>query len=224
MQGLQYKVDLIFCIDKTGSMSPVIDMVKEHAIKFYDDMGEVFKKKHKDVDALRIKVIAFGDVDFDKEKWLAESDFYDMPSQKSEFESFVQTIHAEGGGPTPENGLEALTLAINSDWCKDGDKRRHVVVVYTDAPTHTLEHTQSLSSPHYPDGMPSSFDDLSDIWLDEQDSDRYNQRLVLFAPDAYPWSDMYTHWEGVIQMASQAGKGLEEYDYNVILDTIANSC
>ena len=34
MQGLTYHVDLDFCIDATGSMAPVIDQAKEHALHF----------------------------------------------------------------------------------------------------------------------------------------------------------------------------------------------
>ena len=37
-RGLSYAVDIVFCIDVTGSMSPIIDQVKANALRFYDDV------------------------------------------------------------------------------------------------------------------------------------------------------------------------------------------
>ena len=37
-RGLSYAVDIVFCIDVTGSMTPIIDQVKANALRFYDDV------------------------------------------------------------------------------------------------------------------------------------------------------------------------------------------
>ena len=37
-RSLTYAVDLVFCIDVTGSMTPIIDAVKANALRFYDDV------------------------------------------------------------------------------------------------------------------------------------------------------------------------------------------
>jgi hypothetical protein len=34
-RGLKYAVDIVFCIDVTGSMTPIIDQVKNNALRFY---------------------------------------------------------------------------------------------------------------------------------------------------------------------------------------------
>lgn len=61
-----------------------------------------------------------------------------MPEERDRFKNLIMTIEPEGGGDDPEDGLEALAYAIESDWTKGGDKRRHVIVVWTDASTHAI--------------------------------------------------------------------------------------
>ena len=52
---------------------------------------------------------------------------------------FVNGLIAEGGGDAPESGLEAVALAMNSPWTTAGDRRRQVIVVWTDQPAHPLD-------------------------------------------------------------------------------------
>ena len=49
------------------------------------------------------------------------------------------------------------------------------------------------------------------------------KRLLIYAPDAYPWNDVQAVWEGVAHVVSRAGEGLSEMDYNDVLEVIANS-
>ncbi|HBJ76856.1 MAG TPA: VWA domain-containing protein, partial [Porphyromonadaceae bacterium] len=48
-------------------------------------------------------------------------------------------------------------------------------------------------------------------------------RLILFAPDAKPWSEIGLSWSNTIHHAAKAGEGLKEIDYRTILDCIVNS-
>jgi len=57
---LSYAVDIVFCIDVTGSMTPVIDAVKANALRFYDDVQTNLTAKGKNVDELRVRVVASG--------------------------------------------------------------------------------------------------------------------------------------------------------------------
>lgn len=217
-QGLSYNVDIVFCIDVTGSMTGVLETVKTNALKFYPDLMDQMEKKGKWVDKLRIKVIAFRDFEADKENALEILDFVDLPEKQEEFRSFVTALKPQGGGPEPENGLEALALAMDSDWNKGGDKQRHVIVVYSDASTHSLEE----KSGYKPDGMPSNFNELTD-WWEQGKMDAKAKRLILFAPDAASWTDIATYWDQVIHYPSTAGGGLSEVDYDTIIKTVANS-
>lgn len=219
-QGLSYNVDLVFCIDVTGSMAPVLETVKTNALKLYPDLMKEMEKKDKWVDTVRIKVIAFRDFEADGKNALEVLDFVDLKDKQEEFRSFVTNLKPIGGGDEPENGLEALAMAMESDWNNSGEKKRHIIVVYSDASTHPLE----KKSEYKPDGMPADFNELTDWWDGQSGKmDGPAKRLILFAPDATAWTDIANYWNQVIHHQSMAGKGLSDVDYKTILAAIVNS-
>lgn len=220
-QGTTYHVDIVFCIDTTASMQPVLDLVKRNAMSFYDDLKRELDAKSKYVDQLRVKIIEFRDFYADGPKAMRESVFYSLPAQRGDFDAFVSVLAPEGGGDIPESGLEALSCAMQSAWSTGGDKRRHVIVVYTDAPAHALD-CGKPKPPTYPAGMPKSLDDLTDMWMGGVMDDNA-KRLLLFAPDEPTWSSGPGTWEQSIHAPSAAGEGLADVDYRTILDTIASS-
>ena len=217
-----YTVDIVLCIDATGSMSSIINSVKAGALRFYDDLTANMQSKDTVIDVMRVRVIAFRDYYDDPNGAMIESPFFTLPQEQDAFKRFVSKIEASGGGDEPENGLEAVSLAIKSDWSKIGDKRRQVIVVWTDASAHPLE---KGDKPHnYPTDIPSNFDELTDIYEANQGYMNKNaKRIVLFAPEAYPWTEMGTNWNQAILYPSKAGDGLSEMDYGSILDLIAHS-
>ena len=58
---MDYKVDIVMCIDITGSMQGCIDTVKGRALQFWPDLQEALKAKSKNVSDVRVKVIGFRD-------------------------------------------------------------------------------------------------------------------------------------------------------------------
>ena len=138
-RGLSYAVDIVFCIDVTGSMTPILDQVKANALRFYDDVQSNLTAKGKNIDELRVRVVAFRDIVADGEAALQESPFFALPTEQGGFSAFVNGLTAEGGGDAPESGLEAVALAMTSPWTTRGDRRRQVVVVWTDQPAHPLD-------------------------------------------------------------------------------------
>ena len=221
-RGLSYAVDIVFCIDVTGSMSPIIDQVKANALRFYDDVQSNLTAKGKNVDQLRVRVIAFRDFVADGAAALAASAFFTLPDERASFSDFVNGLIAEGGGDAPESGLEAVALAIDSPWTTIGDRRRQVIVVWTDQPAQPLD--ASVLSPDLASRVPANFSALTDLWEDEQGPmGSSSKRLILFAPDGPGWSDISGVWENVVHHPSQAGGGLSEVDYGTIIDSIGNS-
>ncbi len=222
VEGLQYAVDLCFCVDVTGSMAPILDQVKTNALKFYDDVQRNLTDKGKNVDALRVRVIAFRDFKADGEAAMVESEFFSLPVDQPKFAEFVNALVPEGGGDAPESGLEAVALAVHSPWTTAGNRRRQVIVVWTDAPAQALD--PALIPPGFADRVPKDFSDLTDLWENTQGAmGASSKRLILFAPDGPGWSDISAVWENVVHHPSQAGGGLSEVDYATILDAIANS-
>lgn len=222
-QGLKYNVDIVMCIDCTGSMGDLLDTVKQNALKFYPDLHERCETKGKEISEIRIRTIAFRDFSCDGSSAIADTGFLNIPDQESDFKNFVNSLCPQGGGPEPESGLEALAMAINSDWTKGGDRRRHVIVVWSDASTHALGCGKENAK--YPSNMPSNYDELTDWWEDEQAGkmNKSSKRLILFAPDASSWSEIGINWTNAIHHPAKAGCGLEDVDYDTILSTIVNS-
>ena len=221
-RGLSYAVDIVFCIDVTGSMDPIIDAVKANALRFYDDVQNNLTAKGKNVDELRVRIVAFRDFAADGEAAMDESPFYRLPDERSAFSDFVNGLIAEGGGDAPESGLEAVALAMNSPWTTRGDRRRQVVVVWTDQPANALD--ASVVPAELRPRVPADFSALTDLWEDTQGPlGASSKRLILFAPDGPGWSDISAVWENVVHHPSQAGGGLSDVDYGTIIDSIGNS-
>src|ERR671920_2359544 len=137
-RGMEYAVDIVFCVDVTGSMTPILDQVKANALRFYGDVQENLTAKGKNIDELRVRIVAFRDIAADGEAALQESPFFELPAEETGFSTFVNGLVAEGGGDAPESGLEAVALAIDSSWTTGGDPRRQVIVVWTDQPAQPL--------------------------------------------------------------------------------------
>lgn len=220
---LQYGVSIRFVMDATGSMTPILDLVKRDLLSFPTRLSSALAAKGKTVGKLLVGVDVYRDVYVDGDDAFASSPFYDMATEQAALQTFVDGIRPINGGDEPENGLEGVGNALNAKWPTDMAKQRHVVVVYTDASAHPLEKGAASSTQrNYPPNMPKSFGELTDRWS-AQSMDRHAKRLILFAPDAYPWTDMATHWENTVHYASRAGEGLSEIDSQTILDAIVNS-
>jgi hypothetical protein len=203
-------------------MSPIIDQVKANALGFYDDVQKNLTEKGKNVSQLRVRVIAFRDFAADGAAALEESPFFTLPTERAGFSEFVNGLIAQGGGDAAESGLEAVALAVNSPWTTTGDRRRQVIVMWTDQPAQVLD--RSVLPPDLSSRVPADFSGLTDLWEDEQGPmGSSSKRLILFAPDGPGWSDISAVWENVVHHPSQAGGGLSEVDYGTIIDSIGNS-
>jgi hypothetical protein len=221
-RGLNYAVDIVFCVDVTGSMTPILDQVKANALRFYSNVQSNLTAKGKTIDELRVRVVAFRDIVADGDAALQESPFFELPAEAAGFSDFVNGLVAEGGGDAPASGLEALALAMTSPWTTRGDRRRQVIVVWTDQPAHALD--ASVLPPPLTGRVPADFSALTDLWEDPQGPlGSSSKRLILFAPDGPGWSDISGVWENVVHHPSKAGGGLSDVDYGTIIDSIGNS-
>jgi hypothetical protein len=53
--------------------------------------------------------------------------------------------------------------------------------------------------------------------------ERSSRRLVLYVPEVSGWNELVESWSQTIHFPSKAGKGLQEFEMNTILDALANS-
>ena len=135
---LTYNVDIVFCIDCTESMDNILNIVKNRALSFYSDVQATMKDKGKEIDQLRVRVVAFRDyMAYDEEKRkkthcnepMLITNFFALPEEAHKLEVSVKSLQPIGGGDDPEDGLEALAYAIRSDWTTKGSKDRHIIVL-----------------------------------------------------------------------------------------------
>lgn len=226
-------VDIVFCIDCTGSMAPIINTVKNLTLNLYDDliktMADTYQRR---VETLRVKVIAFRDYYCDGNKAMQESRFFKLPEDKKEFHDFVASLTAMGGGDEPESALEAMALAMKSDWVKVSDpnreKARNAVVIFTDASAHPLEKAAGGVTEYYPKDMLKSYNELYEAWCGQgvpaYSMNKDAERLVIFAPeDSYPWSDMAEEIDYAAVVPIAAAQGGSELGRDTIIATISGS-
>lgn len=217
---LKYNVDIVFVIDSTGSMGPLVDIVKNNALELHVKLAEAMRKKQKTLNKVRIRLISFKDYVADKYPMLGTK-FFTLPDEEMQMKTALQNIKAEGGGDIPEDALEALAHAIKSEWAGGTDKGRQVIVLYTDTGAHKLGH--GASTPMYSKGMPRDMAELTAWWNDPAKIDQDQKRLVLFAPNEEPWNYISASWGEVVHAQTTAGKGLSEYDMQEIINVLSNS-
>ncbi len=235
-------MDIVFCIDVTQSMQPTIDKVKAFATSLYDELVPyMLEKCHREVKVLRVKVLAYRDFFYDGRYALEESEFFKLPEDNEQFKAYVGNLTAKGGLDDPESSLEALALAMKSDWVKIMDlntqRSRHVIVLFTDDEAHRFEEAAKFKSegkaPHYPADMPTDLNALTMMWqgqgaCDDEGSsfamDKRAKRLIVFAPeDSYPWNEIQDEWESTVVLPMEKGGGGLEVGREVIINTIGNT-
>lgn len=222
--SLKYNVDIAMCIDATGSMGSLLNTVKTNALSFYTDLTNAMAEKGKHIDKLRVRVIAFRDYIADGNNAMFATDFYSLPDEAEEFRNDVNSIQPFGGGDEPEDGLEALAYAMKSKWSDGGNKRRHIIIVWSDDGTHALGY--GAKAANYPKKMAKDFEELTEWWGDSSLPglmDNSAKRLLIYAPEKKYWSTISDSWDNVLHFPSEAGKGLLGLEYQEILNAIANS-
>jgi hypothetical protein len=229
--GPYCKIDIVFCVDVTGSMQPVIESVKSFILKFPDDLINKHLQKGKKVDQIRVRVVAFGDCKTDTNAINASPFYAKLPAeQNSEFNFFVNALRANGSGE-PKSALEALSIAMCSDWVLDGDRQRHIIVLFTDGSAHPLEDRVGEVPAAFASQIPSSIDELTDAWEGGGQGaggfattiGQRARRLVLLAPEIYPWPTIGDSWPNTVFLPSQAADGLAESEYDAILEVLSNA-
>lgn len=219
-------VDVVFCIDGTGSMGPLIENVKKNIKKFKDDLLDGLLSVNTKITSLRTKVIVFRDYGTDDAP-MEISDFFDLTTGADEaaFTSCVNGITAYGGGDEPENGLEALFYAMTSDF-NNKKKDRQVIVLFTD--TDALALKERASSSEYPADM-VDMTGLQTIWsCTGATSQTYKlgsrqKRLVMFAPENTVYDDLSKILDNVMFTAVDPATGLEELNFDDIVKTLIAS-
>ncbi len=217
-------IDVVFCIDGTGSMSPCIEAVKSNARRFRREFVTAMSKMGSEIDSMRVKIIVFRDYECDGNESMQISPFFELPTDEAEFDKYMTGISASGGGDAPENGLEALYYAMKSDFTT-GMKDRQVIALFTDADALPLGARKGCGD--YPADM-ADRNGLIEMWSClKQDKDfklrDVCKRLVMFAPSGTEYEKIKPLLTRSIFEPVNMSKGLGEIDFKEIIDIIAAS-
>ena len=169
---LNCSVDLVFCIDATGSMRQIMDKIKQLAIALPKNLTDAVKKAGKNMRRIRVKVIDFADFKSEGKDAIHESPFYNASNQIvqiiNEFDSIKMVNdlgEGRGGDEIPENALEAIWLAMNSDFTEErpDEDIRQIILVFTDAsPLNFQERARYPGYARY--NFPARVSEMRALW------------------------------------------------------------
>lgn len=125
------RIDIVICLDTTGSMSPIIDAVCDHIAGHL--IGEMKSQLSRNQMPLewRARVIGYGDLDADP--------FYTTSFTSDEHELVKAIRNTTRSGGSTEYTLDALYTASRSPWRSDAPTHR-ILVLFTDEPSHPSLH------------------------------------------------------------------------------------
>lgn len=192
VHGFEYTADIVFCVEATAAMASQLDEVKAQILAFPDALAEKMEECDKQLGSFRVKLVVFRSLGTDGDA-LSETSFFSLPEERAAFSRAVNALEARGGGEAV-SALEAIAVALRSDFA-EGAKRRQVIVPFCTSSVQPLG--AAKASPDYPVGLPDDIVQLASAW--EGDGEPYNPtylpragRLLAFVPATAPWTEMET--------------------------------
>jgi hypothetical protein len=140
------KVNMLFMIDATGSMSRHLTVVKEHM----EGIASRLRKSHQRLN-LSVGVLAYRDCG-------EPMDILDFTSDLAAFRSFFEKVRPYGGGPVGLADIHgALDRATRLSW-NFNDALTRVLFHIGDAPCHGRKYHGAVIDDNLPDGDPSGLE------------------------------------------------------------------
>ncbi len=216
---MDVNIDLVICVEATKAMLDIADDVKQKIKHLIEYIPEYSEEQALVIKKLRVKLILFRDYGCCPEAMI-ESGFVDIIEDKEKIFECIDNIEFKGGYGYC-NALEAIALALKSNWTTEG-KFRHGIIVFSKSQVHSLGLKCGISS--YPVGMPTDLAQLGAWWegTDQTLGSTYQPKsgsLVAFVPNAEPWTFMQA-WNGYWSAFSPAGAGLDDVDIQSAIDLI----
>ncbi len=225
-------LDMALVIDCTGGMAEFLSMLKHRINTLHEEVTAQLREKRYRVNRLRVKVIAFRDFYYDdaasQHPPLQISPFFELPAQNEALTEFVRSLDACGGGDEPESALEALHYAFCSEWDmqRDARKNRQIIVLFTDAPAHSLDDSRRCDAYYhhgaYPEEqMPLWLGELYEEYRCEDRRPARERRLLLIAPkDAYPWREISEEWEMTMLSSVNMDEALSDRNIRALYEML----
>lgn len=210
-----YVIDIVMCIDATGSMQNTLDSVKAGARKFNADLrSELGLEEDSENIKIRVRPIFYRDwTDPESTRLIANPDFIDLDpsekmgvsreSQNRTLEAFIASQRASGGGDYPEGAGACLNESIRSNWFDPESEEAEnffggsrtpkvvpVIVFWTDAPISSLYTSRQYMSPT----TPTNWGTFKQLWRDEDKINQERKIVIQFGPGGQGWGQI-SSWD-----------------------------
>lgn len=186
----KYDVDMVFCVEATSNMKPFAtqlnELMKFCIIRNTDVMEEYGRELHQ----LRVKFVVFRDFACCPEP-IVESRFFVLPEEDEALNEFISGIEYKGGTGFC-SALEAISLALESDWVNSERRNRHMIWMFSNGRVRPLGSNQ-WRCPQYPKGMPADLRELTNRWHNGPLDGKYQpkvDRFIAYVPEVEPWTDL----------------------------------
>jgi hypothetical protein len=173
--------DVVFLIDVSGSMAPIIDALRKNVEAFVDSLSSGGANNAAPVRDWRGKVVGYRDIEASSSEGLEWMEDHPFVRDTAALKAQLASLQAQGGGDEPESLLDALYKVATMEatpkgsqsedpgkWRYRSDAAR-VVVVFTDA---SFKETMSI-----PEAKGGSLQDVANVVMANRII------LSLFAPN-----------------------------------------
>lgn len=220
--GSSYNIDIVFCVDLNSTMNGEMASMKRTLLDFPGDLVRKFAEKGKTAAQVRARIITFGHGQAGV-RHISESPFRTLLPDTNSAEYSQEVLGLTTGGEhakvTP--ALEALECAISSNWVRDGDRLRHIIVLMTNSGVNHSRHRSPVVKETRPQAEALVLDELAHGW--ESSLSRNGRRLLLFAPESHPWPAIGDTWEKTIYLPNKTIELIGQSEFETLLDVCVNA-
>ncbi len=223
----ELSIDLVAVVDLTQDMEGCLPLIRTYLKAWPRECRSRMAQKLRPVGHMRIRVIGFRDFLYNPGRAIEASPFFTMPEEYGALCGFVDGLKAEGGGDRPENTLEALALAMQSPWIREGRKRRHVIHFFANAEPLPLDDADRRICPDYPPNMPSSIRELKAMWdgrggaLGGMPFVNGRSMVGFIFGGTYQYNDLIDFDNCLLESVPFAGPNIDTVAQRMILDSIS---
>lgn len=211
-------IDIIMCIDATGSMQNTLDAVQANAKTFNNDLRRELGINNNNNDSYKIRVNPYFYRDFTDAVKMKDGGFIDLDpnngtgltkvGQNLALETFLSSEVANGGGDTPEAAGACLYNALQSNWMTESSPVAQtyftdngvggaaiinipVIVFWTDAPIASLTRTNNNFNP----AIPVTYPAFENVWNDPARIRQDTKLLIQFGPGSAAGWNQVSAWD-----------------------------
>lgn len=216
-----YILDIVMCIDATGSMQNTLNSVQQSAATFDSQLrSELGLEANDPRFKIRVRPIYFRDWKdtqyhdyypaYYRDGLIMANDFFDLDDSgdATAFQSFLNSEYATGGFDYPEASGACMNEGMRSNWYDVENQTDFpedenltvfpIIVVWTDNSIQQLWRTKNYMSPT----QPTTYSSFEAQWNNPAIIPQDPKLLVLFGPQNYSGWSTVKYWDNFVHGGS----------------------